>query len=47
VLALALGFLATLAWGLGRVARRTPDQRPAPRRLPRLRPISTPIGIRP
>jgi hypothetical protein len=49
VLVLALGFLTTLAWGLGRVARRTAEQPPPPSRLhrPRPRPISIPTGARP
>jgi hypothetical protein len=48
VLAIALGFLATLAWGLSRTARRTAPQPPArPRREPRLRPTSIPTGARP
>jgi hypothetical protein len=49
VLVLALGFLTTLAWGLGRVARRTAEQPPPPNRLPRPRPrpISIPTGARP
>jgi hypothetical protein len=46
VLALALGLLTTLAWGLGRVARRTSEQPPAPRRLPHSRPIAIPRGVR-
>ncbi len=46
VLAIALGFLATLAWGLGRIARRTtaPEPSAQPRREPRLRPTSIPTG---
>ena len=48
VLVLALGFLATLAWGLSRLARRTaPEPRSRPRREPRLRPTSIPTGARP
>jgi hypothetical protein len=47
VLALALGFLAALAWGLGRVARRTSEEPPAPRRLPRPRPVYLPGAARP
>ena len=48
VLALALGFLATLAWGLSRTARRTePEPLARPRREPRLRPTSIPTGVRP
>jgi hypothetical protein len=47
VLALALGFLAALAWGLGRVARRTSEEPPAPRRLPRARPVYLPGAARP
>jgi hypothetical protein len=49
VLALALGFVASLAWGLGRVARRTGEPPPAPRRepAPRLRATSVPTGARP
>jgi hypothetical protein len=49
VLVLALGFLTTLAWGLGRVARRTAEQPPPPSRLHRARPrpISIPTGARP
>jgi hypothetical protein len=49
VLALALGFLTTLGWGLGRVARRTAEPPPASRRRsgPRPRPISIPTGARP
>ena len=47
VLALALGFLATLAWGLGRVGRRSAPEPPAPpRRERRLRPTSIPTGAR-
>ena len=38
VLALALGFLTTLGWGLGRVARRTSESPPASRRRPSPRP---------
>jgi hypothetical protein len=49
VLALALGFLASLAWGLGRVARRTGRPSDAPRRepVPRLRATSVPTGATP
>ena len=49
VLALALAFLTTLAWGLGRVARSGPEPPPASRRRPgpRPRPISIPTGARP
>ena len=49
VLALAFGFLATLAWGLGRTARRTTALEPParPRREPRLRPTTIPTGARP
>ena len=49
VLALALGFVASLAWGLGRVARRTGEPPPPPRRepAPRLRATSVPTGARP
>ncbi len=48
VLVLALGFLTTLAWGLGRVAQRTVTEPPSrPRREPRLRPTSIPTGARP
>jgi hypothetical protein len=49
VLALALGFLASLAWGLGRVARRTGGPPDAPRRepVPRLRATSVPTGATP
>jgi hypothetical protein len=49
VLALALGFLASLAWGLGRVAHRTGEPPAAPRRepVPRLRATSVPTGARP
>jgi hypothetical protein len=47
VLALALGFLATLAWGLGRVARRTASQPTSRSRSPRFRPTSIPSGVRP
>jgi hypothetical protein len=49
VLALALGFLTTLGWGLGRVARRTAEPPPASRRRPgpRPRPISIPTSARP
>jgi hypothetical protein len=49
VLALALGFLASLAWGLGRVARRTGGPPDAPRRepVPRLRATSIPTGATP
>jgi hypothetical protein len=44
VLAIALGFLATLAWGLGRVARRDGSPPPrAPRRRPRPRPQPTSV----
>jgi hypothetical protein len=46
VLTLALGFLATLAWGLGRVARQTPERPPPARRLPRPQPIHVPTGAR-
>jgi hypothetical protein len=48
VLALALGFLTTLGWGLGRVARRTSESPRASRRRPspRPRPISVPTGAR-
>ncbi|HXE99366.1 MAG TPA: hypothetical protein VN458_03395 [Solirubrobacterales bacterium] len=47
VLALALGFLAALAWGLGRVARRTSEEPPAPRRVARPRPVYLPGAARP
>jgi hypothetical protein len=49
VLALALGFLASLAWGLGRVAHRTGEPQAAPRRepVPRLRATSVPTGATP
>jgi hypothetical protein len=49
VLVLALGFLTTLAWGLGRVARRAAQQPAPPTRLhrPRPRPMSIPTGARP
>ena len=48
VLVLALGFLAALAWGIGRLARRTAPEKPSrPRREPRLRPTSIPSGARP
>jgi hypothetical protein len=49
VLFIALGFLATLAWGLARISRRTePQAPPAPsRRRPRARPTSVPTGARP
>jgi hypothetical protein len=47
VLVLALGFLAALAWGIGRLARRTAHKTPSrPRRAPRLRPTSIPSGAR-
>jgi hypothetical protein len=46
VLALALGFLATLAWGLGRIARRAPAQPPPARPLPRPQPLYIPTGAR-
>jgi hypothetical protein len=46
VLALALGFLTALAWGLGRVARRTSTEPPAPKRLPRPRPVYLPGAAR-
>jgi hypothetical protein len=50
VLALALGFLSLLAWGLGRVGRATADTAaPAPQRQPRRRqplPTSIPTGAR-
>ena len=46
VLALALGFLATLAWGLGRSAADHPEPPSRPRREPRLRPTSIPTGAR-
>jgi hypothetical protein len=47
VLFLALGFLSSLAWGLGRIARRSEQAPPAPRRDIRLRPTSIPTGARP
>jgi len=49
VLVLSLGFLSTLAWGLGRVARREeadPGSRPGARR-PRIRPTPSPTGAQP
>ena len=47
VLALALGFLAALAWGLSRLARRTaPEPRSERRRQPRLRPLPEPSAVR-
>jgi hypothetical protein len=48
VLAIALGFLATLAWGLGRVARRDGPAPRAPRRRTRPSPQATsvPSGAR-
>ncbi len=48
VLAIALGFLATLAWGLGRVARRDGPPPRAPRRRTRPSPQATsvPSGAR-
>jgi hypothetical protein len=46
VLAIALGFLATLAWGLSRTARRSaPEPLARPRREPRLRPTSIPTAV--
>jgi hypothetical protein len=50
VLAIALGFLSLLAWGLGRIGRATADtQAPTARRkrTPGPRPTSIPTGARP
>ncbi len=47
VLAIALGFLAALAWGLSRLARRTASEPHSERRhQPRLRPLPEPSTVR-
>jgi hypothetical protein len=48
VLFLALGFLTSLAWGVGRIGRRSAEapQPSTPRRRERRRPITVPTGAR-